>query len=75
MGKVGFNKFQQAFFDKFSQNQHLRKLFYLTGGTALSIFYLHHRLSEDLDFFSEEDFHNELIFTFVKSLTNLTYNK
>lgn len=27
--------------------------FYLTGGTALSEFYLHHRISEDLDFFSE----------------------
>jgi len=25
--------------------------FYLTGGTALAEFYLHHRLSEDLDFF------------------------
>jgi len=27
--------------------------FYFTGGTALSEFYLRHRLSEDLDFFSE----------------------
>lgn len=25
--------------------------FYLTGGTALSRGYLHHRLSDDLDFF------------------------
>src|SRR5258708_17660707 len=31
----------------------LLKDFYLTGGTALSAFYLHHRLSEDLDFFTE----------------------
>ena len=30
----------------------LLKDFYLTGGTALSAFYLHHRLSEDLDFFT-----------------------
>lgn len=30
--------------------------FYLTGGTALAEFYLHHRLSEDLDFFSEQEF-------------------
>ena len=29
--------------------------FYLTGGTALSEFYLQHRLSEDLDFFSEKE--------------------
>src|SRR3989344_3034800 len=30
--------------------------FYLTGGTALAEFYLGHRLSEDLDFFSENEF-------------------
>jgi len=29
--------------------------FYLTGGTALSEFYLYHRLSEDLDFFSTKE--------------------
>jgi predicted nucleotidyltransferase component of viral defense system len=30
--------------------------FYLTGGTALAEFYLGHRLSEDLDFFSTAEF-------------------
>jgi predicted nucleotidyltransferase component of viral defense system len=29
--------------------------FYLTGGTALSAFYLGHRLSEDMDFFTETE--------------------
>ena len=29
--------------------------FYLTGGTALAAFYLKHRFSEDLDFFSERE--------------------
>ena len=29
--------------------------FYLTGGTALSRFYLHHRYSDDLDFFINDD--------------------
>ncbi|EKE13907.1 MAG: hypothetical protein ACD_12C00759G0002 [uncultured bacterium] len=39
----------------------LAKKFYLTGGTALSAFYLYHRLSIDLDFFSDEPFsYNEL---------------
>ena len=33
----------------------VKKHFYLTGGTALSEYYLHHRLSEDLDFFSEQE--------------------
>ena len=28
--------------------------FYLTGGTALSLFYFHHRQSEDLDFFTQK---------------------
>ncbi|HVO82829.1 MAG TPA: nucleotidyl transferase AbiEii/AbiGii toxin family protein [Syntrophobacteria bacterium] len=28
--------------------------FFITGGTTLSVFYLHHRTSEDLDFFSLE---------------------
>lgn len=28
--------------------------FYLTGGTALSLFYFHHRLSGDLDFFTRK---------------------
>ncbi|HAW49620.1 TPA: hypothetical protein DCX16_01515 [bacterium] len=31
----------------------LKDIFFLTGGTALSAFYLKHRLSEDLDFFTE----------------------
>lgn len=30
----------------------LSREFFLTGGTALSVFYLHHRSSEDIDFFS-----------------------
>jgi len=29
------------------------KNFYLSGGTALAVYYLNHRISDDLDFFSE----------------------
>lgn len=43
-------------------------VFYLTGGTALSAFYLHHRLSEDLDFFTEEDVEAESILIFLRSI-------
>lgn len=46
----------------------LCRRFYLTGGTALAAFYLHHRLSEDLDFFSEGDVGVEEVLDFVKSL-------
>lgn len=35
-------------------NSSLGRSFYLTGGTALSAFYLYHRYSEDLDFFSPD---------------------
>jgi|SRR3989344_6203840 len=42
--------------------------FYLTGGTALAEFYLHHRLSEDLDFFSEEEFDPQSISVFFKKI-------
>ncbi len=36
--------------------------FYLTGGTALSRHYLHHRYSDDLDFFmnAQPDFHQQV---------------
>jgi predicted nucleotidyltransferase component of viral defense system len=42
--------------------------FYLTGGTALAEFYLHHRLSEDLDFFSENEFEPQAISALLKKI-------
>lgn len=42
--------------------------FYLTGGTALAEFYLEHRLSEDLDFFSEQEFDPLFITSTFKKL-------
>ncbi|MCX6791602.1 MAG: nucleotidyl transferase AbiEii/AbiGii toxin family protein [Candidatus Gottesmanbacteria bacterium] len=38
-----------------AKNPIVARQFYLTGGTALSEYYLHHRPSEDLDFFSEKE--------------------
>ena len=61
-----FTTLQQQIFDEFSKNHNLVKQFYFTGGTALSAVYLHHRESEDLDFFSERDFDNDLIIEFIK---------
>jgi nucleotidyltransferase AbiEii toxin of type IV toxin-antitoxin system len=46
----------------------LREVFYLTGGTVLSAIYLQHRLSEDLDFFTQSEFGVEDVLSFVKSL-------
>lgn len=42
------NKFLGEFFELTSD-------FWLTGGTALSAFYLHHRYSEDLDLFTDKE--------------------
>ena len=44
--------------------------FYLSGGTALAEFYLQHRLSEDLDFFSEKEFDPLLISSVFKKIQN-----
>lgn len=49
------SKEQERFLDLFSQEESLRKAFYFTGGTPLSAFYLFHRLSEDIDIFSEKE--------------------
>lgn len=43
---------QKDFLHRFSESP-FRDSFFLTGGTALAAFYLYHRLSEDLDFFTE----------------------
>lgn len=46
----------------------LREQFYWTGGTALAVVYLHHRKSEDLDFFSDEPVPSEGITQFIEGL-------
>ncbi len=43
--------------------------FYLTGGTALSEYYLHHRYSEDLDLFSEIEVDPLAIQIILKKIT------
>ncbi len=48
-------KNQIAFLEKIKSSNFLVSNFYLTGGTALAAFYLKHRYSEDLDFFSENE--------------------
>ena len=45
----------QEDFIKFFAETSLKDSFFLTGGTALSAFYLGHRVSEDMDFFTEEE--------------------
>lgn len=68
MGKITFTPLQRSLFETITQHSFLPKSFYFTGGTALSAVYLHHRESEDLDFFSETDFENEPILEIVKNI-------
>lgn len=56
MGGMTLTAKQQIIFGEVGLSNFLRKNFYFTGGTALSSVYLQHRLSEDLDFFSQEKF-------------------
>ncbi len=67
-------KVQDVFFD-FLKSEKFP--FYLTGGTALSRFYLNHRYSEDLDFFANRmpDFRATLDNFLSKIQTNFTLDK
>lgn len=51
-----------------AEEKMLTEHFYLSGGTALAEYYLSHRLSEDLDFFSEREFEAEAISVFFKKI-------
>ena len=46
---------QQEIFETLAKDNFITENYRFTGGTALSEFYLHHRLSEDLDFFTIND--------------------
>jgi len=44
-----------------SEEKQITNRFYFTGGTALAEFYLQHRLSEDIDLFTEKEEVNQLV--------------
>lgn len=58
MGNLRLTEKQRIIFDEVKKSDFIKDNFYFTGGTALASIYLHHRLSEDLDFFSEKSFDN-----------------
>ena len=53
--------FQRSVLNRICQEKFITENFCLGGGTALSEFYLNHRLSEDLDFFTENDISFDLL--------------
>ena len=56
---------QEKVLDLVSKEDYLLRKFYFTGGTPLAAFYLSHRISEDLDFFSEQEIHSPSIDKFI----------
>ncbi len=69
MGKITFTKLQEQLFTQITTHPKFPKTFYFTGGTALSAFHLHHRASEDLDFFSEIPFDQNTILDIIKDIS------
>lgn len=55
MGKDLLAARQKRVISLLSQESSFLEHFYFTGGTPLAAYYLNHRYSEDLDFFSEEE--------------------
>lgn len=55
MSRTILTSLQHHILTLLAKNKPFSNYFYLSGGTALSEYYLHHRISEDLDFFSEKE--------------------
>jgi predicted nucleotidyltransferase component of viral defense system len=68
MGQSLLTREHQALLGAITRDVYLTKQFYFTGGTALSEIYLHHRYSEDLDFFSEADIDAQSLNTSIKNI-------
>lgn len=54
MGQLVLTKNQKKIIEIVSKEENLKD-FYLSGGTALAAYYLEHRFSDDLDFFTENN--------------------
>lgn len=75
MPKLNLTTFQKKVLLYFGQNK-FGQNFYWTGGTLLSYYYLHHRKSVDLDFFSEDLYHDDEYLIFINNLKkDLKINK
>lgn len=69
--KTLLDRIQKKFLAAF-QKSDLAKHFYWTGGTLLAEAYLHHRFSEDLDFFSDQLFFDEYMAIQIAELRKKT---
>lgn len=77
----GLTSRQKEFLAVVLQTPYILQRFYLTGGTALSYWYLHHRQSEDIDLFSEEEVNSQHIIRWLATnkrkigFTNLAHKE
>ena len=69
MAKTLLTPQQLNFLELAEKNNQITSRFYLTGGTALAKFYLRHRLSEDLDLFSEKEVRPQIVEPFLKKIS------
>lgn len=69
MGKSILTAKQLDFLELAQTQTTIVKNFYLTGGTALAEFYFHHRLSEDIDLFSEAEVDISAIEPFLEAIS------
>lgn len=65
MAQTILSPFQKKFLDLLANDPYVTKHFYFSGGTVLSEFYLHHRLSEDFDLFSEKEVYLPSVVAFL----------
>ncbi len=70
MAKTILTPVQKQILQTLSTDKAFVKNFYLTGGTALSEFHLHHRISEDLDFFSQKEIDKIWLNTISSNIAN-----
>ncbi len=68
MAKTILTDQQRLLLDLISKQKYLTSNFYFSGGTALAQYYLQHRLSEDLDFFSLEEIDSMAVQVSLKNI-------
>ncbi|OGY12442.1 MAG: hypothetical protein A3A58_00035 [Candidatus Blackburnbacteria bacterium RIFCSPLOWO2_01_FULL_41_27] len=70
MGKSILTPKQLNFLEIIQQDKQITSRFYFTGGTALAEFYLQHRLSEDIDLFTEaQEVNQATVNAFLKRIS------
>src|SRR5258708_2519671 len=67
MGKIQVLTHEQEIILAEIKKSPVLRQFYFTGGTALSAFYLQHRYSDDLDFFTKDKFDTQQILDLIQT--------